>query len=114
MAVFAHDHDINYANVINNEQSNKIIKLFDGCKSVKHVEYLRQMHPKQVPKIIKACRYFDHVNGARSRQNFTRNLNLPASNREISILKQSLEKTGYSIADVIFFDQEFYDDDGQE
>lgn len=41
MAVFAHDSDIDYPNIINEEQSCKIIKLFDGCKSVKHVEILR-------------------------------------------------------------------------
>ena len=67
MAVFAHDKDIDYADVINEESNARIIKLFDSCKSVRQVEILRSLYPGVVPKITKACRYFDHVNGTRSR-----------------------------------------------
>ena len=58
MVLFAHDIDIEYATIVENEKPNspdnplKLINLFNDCQSIEDIENLRLNHPNHIPKLI--------------------------------------------------------------
>lgn len=53
MAVFAHDYDIDYSQIMEQDDHCKVIKLFDDCNSIDKVDALQKAYPEIIPKIIK-------------------------------------------------------------